>query len=77
MIGFGDGSPQLSDSALLVVNPKGLVVEQKASVSPIDQLTKTRQYSSNVWNAPFVYSPAEIDGAQQPSLTLSRPELLL
>ena len=41
MIGFGDGSPRLPESALLVVNPKGLVVEQKAAVSPIDQLTKT------------------------------------
>ena len=41
MIGFGDGSPRLPDSALLVVNPKGLVFEQKAAVSPIDQLTKT------------------------------------
>ena len=41
MIGFGDGSPRLPDSALLVVNPKGVVVEQKAAISPIDQLTKT------------------------------------
>ena len=41
MIGFGDGSPRLADSALLVVNLKGLVFERKAAVSPIDQLTKT------------------------------------
>ena len=47
IIGFGDGSPRLPDSALLVVNPKGLVVEQKAAVSPIDQLTKTPDSSQN------------------------------
>ena len=41
MIGFGDDSPRLPDSALLVVNPKGLVVEQKDAVSLIDQFTKT------------------------------------
>ena len=63
MIGFGDGSPRLPDSALLVVNPKGLVVEQKAAVSPIDQLTKTPDSSQKE--------------TQQPSLKPDRPELLL
>ena len=58
MIGFGDGSPRLADSALLVVNPKGLVVEPKATVAPIDQLTKTPDSSpketlaqGRVWSA--------------------------
>ena len=32
LIGFGDGSPQLPDSSMLVVNPKGIIVEQKALV---------------------------------------------
>ena len=45
LIAFGDGSPQLPDSSMLVVNPKGIIVEQKALVSPIDKLTKASDSS--------------------------------